>query len=72
MFDEIMLHLRLDEGLNIKKFNKKFNVDFLSYYKESIDYCLENKLIKINKNTIKTTFKGSLLLNVTLQAFLLD
>ena len=28
MFDEIMLALRLDEGLNIKMFNEKFDVDF--------------------------------------------
>ena len=36
MFDQIMLNLRLDEGLNINKFNKKFKVDFLIKYEKAI------------------------------------
>ena len=35
MFDEIMLRLRLDEGLDINKFNDKFKVDFLKKYYEA-------------------------------------
>lgn len=72
MFEQIMLNLRLDEGLNIKKFNKKFKVDFKVEYKDAIKFNLDNKLISIKDDIIKTTFKGSLLLNVCLQAFLKD
>lgn len=70
MFDEIMLRLRLDEGLNIDKFNKKFNVDFFSKYKQAIFFNKKHRLITINNNIIKTTFKGSLLLNDVLEQFL--
>lgn len=70
MFDQIMLNLRLDEGLDINAFNKRFKVDFKEKFKDAIKYNLDNKLIRITKNKIKTTFKGSLLLNVVLEAFL--
>ena len=70
MFDQIMLNLRLDEGLDITSFNKRFKVDFKEKFKDAIKYNLDNKLIKINNNKVKTTFKGSLLLNVVLEAFL--
>ena len=70
MFDEIMLRLRLDEGLDINKFNKKFKVDFKEKYQEALQFNLENKLVVIKKNILKTTLKGSLLLNDVLSAFL--
>ena len=70
MFDEIMLRLRLDEGLDINKFNKKFKVDFKAKYQEALQFNLENKLVVIKKNILKTTLKGSLLLNDVLSAFL--
>ena len=72
MFDQIMLNLRLDEGLNITKFNKKFKVDFKELYKDAIKYNLDNKLITIKNNVMKTTLKGSLLLNSILATFLND
>lgn len=70
MFDQIMLNLRLDEGLDILKFNKKFNVDFLKLNESALLQCKKYKLITIKNNTLKTTFKGSLLLNDVLQYFL--
>lgn len=70
MFDQIMLNLRLDEGLSIDKFNKKFKVDFKEKYQKAIKYNLDNKLISIKNNVVKTTLKGSLLLNVVLETFL--
>lgn len=71
MFEQIMLNLRLDEGLNIKKFNKRFNCDFYKIYENQIKLLLNNKLIKLKNNKIKTTFKGSLLLNAVLEQFML-
>lgn len=70
MFEQIMLNLRLDEGLNIDKFNRKFKVDFLKMYEKAINQCKKYKLITIKNNTLKTTFKGSLLLHDVLQFFL--
>lgn len=70
MFDQIMLNLRMDEGLNIKKFNKKFKVDFVTLYKDALMQCKKHRLITIKNDVIKTTLKGSLLLNDILEMFL--
>lgn len=44
---EVMLGLRLTSGINIKEFNKKYNVDFLKYY--NVEPLLKSKeLIKKN------------------------
>lgn len=70
MFNEIMLRLRLDEGLNIKQFNAKYKTDFMKKYKKSIEYNKKYKLISFHNDILKTTFKGSLLLNTVLETFL--
>ncbi len=70
MFDEIMLNLRLDEGLDIQRFNQKYKTNFLEKYKEAIEYNQKYKLIEFQDGKMKTTFKGSLLLNQVLEKFL--
>ena len=70
MFEEIMLRLRLNEGLDIRKYNNKYNCDFKKQYKKIIDKYLQMGLLKIEKGIIKTTFEGSLLLNSILEDFL--
>lgn len=70
MFEEIMLYLRLDEGLNLDRFYKKYNVNFIERYNKIIKELEDKKLIKITKNKLKTTFKGSLLLNQVLISFM--
>ena len=70
MFNEIMLRLRLDEGLDINHFNKKYKEDFLKKYESAILLNIKNNTLVIIENKIKTTFKGSLLLNSVLECFL--
>jgi len=70
MFEEIMLALRMDKGLSVNKFNKKYNTNFFSKYKEALDFNLKNGLLICKNNIIKTTFKGSLLLNSVLEKFM--
>jgi len=70
MFDEIMMNMRLDEGLNITKFDKKFKTNFKEKYKDAIKTNKNLKLITIKNNVMKTNFKGSLLLNSVLEEFL--
>lgn len=70
MFDQIMLNLRLDEGLNIKKFNQKFHIDFIKKYQNALNTCYKYHLLSKKNGFIKTTFKGSLLLNTILTYFL--
>ena len=70
MFEMIMLNLRMDIGMDINMFNNKFHADFESLYKDAIDELLKYKLINISEGKIKTTYKGSLLLNDVLERFL--
>lgn len=70
MFEMIMLNLRLDVGMDINKFNKIYNVNFYDKYKDAIKFLKDNKLIIIKNDIIKTTYKGSLLLNDVLEKFL--
>ena len=51
MFEEIMLALRMDKGLNIDKFNKKFNVDFVSKYKKALALTSSESGSKIPNST---------------------
>ena len=70
MEEEIFLALRLKEGLNIEKINKKFNINFLEDYKKIIKKYSELKLLeKINKN-IRLTEEGFLLSNEIMSEFI--
>lgn len=51
MFENIMMNLRLSKGMNILDFNKKYQVDFLSYYSKEIEKV--KNLISIEKNYVK-------------------
>ncbi len=70
MFEQIMLNLRLDKGLNFNEFFDKFGIVFTEKYKNELQTLKQNHLIKVYKTKIKTTFKGSLLLNQILELFM--
>ena len=70
MFEQIMLNLRLDKGLNFNEFFNKFGIVFTEKYKNELQTLKQNHLIKVYKTKIKTTFKGSLLLNQILELFM--
>ena len=53
MIETIMLALRMDEGLDIIKFNKDFDTDFLKEYATSVTKLKGLKLIKIEDNHLK-------------------
>ncbi len=46
----IMLALRLEKGLDINEFNKKFDDDFMKKFEKQIKKLQENNLIKIENN----------------------
>ena len=70
MFEQIMLNLRLDEGLNINSFNRRFKCDFNELFAAPLAYLMDQKLIYIDNNYLKTTFEGSLLLDLILEEFI--
>ena len=49
MFENIMMSLRMKDGLNIKEFNDKYNCDFESRYKKA----LSNPFIDIDCGMVK-------------------
>ena len=56
------------------KHNKTFTINVevgnLEKYKSQLNYCIANKLLVVTNSNIKTTLKGSLLLNSVLELFL--
>lgn len=58
LFEEIMLGLRLKKGLNYKRINKTYNIDFLKDKKEAIKFLLEEDLVLVSEDHIKLTVKG--------------
>lgn len=50
MFENIMMSLRMKDGLNIEEFNNKYNCDLLSKYQKAINnpnICIENGYLKV-------------------------
>lgn len=54
----IIMALRLNEGLNIDEFNKKFDEDFLKSYKKEFDKNTKLGLIKLGNNNLSLTSLG--------------
>ncbi len=69
MENEIFLALRLKEGINIKKFNKKYNINFLNKYEKIINKYEKFGLLKIENEHIKLTREGILLSNEIMSEF---
>lgn len=70
MFEEIMLRLRLTEGLSILEFNSKFNTDFYTIYDEAIFSSIADGLLMIKDDTLIATSEGIALLNLVLERFM--
>lgn len=58
LFEEIMLGLRLKEGLNYKRLNENYAIDFLKKKAEAINFLTNEALVTIEKNHLKLTLKG--------------
>ncbi len=71
IFEEIMLHLRLDKGLSLLSFQKKFHLDFLTRYQNEIEELKQKHFIRCTKTRLKTTFLSRLVLNSILEIFLI-
>lgn len=69
MFNEIMMGLRLIEGIDILAFNRKYNVDLFSYYQEAIDKYLGTYLL-VTDNYLKCSPEGIYFLNQILLDFM--
>ena len=50
--------LRLNSGIDLGEFNKKFEEDFVSLYEREIENNIKLGLIEVKGNKIKLTEKG--------------
>ncbi|MDM8534582.1 radical SAM family heme chaperone HemW [Clostridiaceae bacterium HSG29] len=58
LFEEVMLGLRLSKGINYKKLNEKYNIDFIKDHNQEVIELLEEKMIEMNNESIWITKKG--------------
>ena len=63
IFEALMMNLRLNEGIDIKRFDKRFNCSILEKYSNAIEKNLKKGLIEIKENHLKTTYQGIFVLN---------
>jgi len=59
----LMLSLRLDEGINLNEFKKRFELDFDSLYLNKLNNYFKNNILKKNNKFYKLTEKGKLFAN---------
>lgn len=59
----LMLSLRLDEGINLKEFKHRFNLDFDNLYLEKLKNYFSNNILEKNEDFYKLTNKGKLFAN---------
>ena len=50
--------LRLNSGVDIDEFEKKFNEDFFQFYDKEIEKNLKSNLILLEDNNLRLTEKG--------------
>lgn len=70
--ESIILGLRLCNGIDIKDFKKRFNIDIMKRYGRQIEELLDAGLIKKDNSAIKLTQRGRLLGNEVFWRFLPD
>ena len=72
LFETIMMGLRLKEGLNLDKINRKFNIDFKDRYKDVIKKYIDLQFVEIENQYLKPTHLGFKYLNNILIDFFED
>lgn len=68
--EEIFLGFRKTEGINTEKINKKFNIDFLKKYANTINKYVSLKYLKETNTGFKLTDNGILISNTILSEFM--
>jgi oxygen-independent coproporphyrinogen III oxidase len=58
IFESIMLGFRLNQGIDYQKFNKTFNLNFLEYFKKSIDKYTNIGFLELNETFCFLTEEG--------------
>lgn len=70
IFYQIMLNLRIKEGLNLKYLKDKFNYDLYNVKKDAIDLFIRNNLLILKDNILSCTDNGMYVLDSILKEIL--
>lgn len=70
IFENIMMSLRLKQGINIREFNKKYDISLVELYQKPIYDHIEQGNLMIEDDYLKCTEKGYPILNTILCDFL--
>ena len=70
MFNQIMMSLRLKEGLDLKKFKERYQEDACILYKEEVTRNIEKGRLMIENDYLKATQEGQYVLNDILIDFM--
>lgn len=68
--EAIFLGMRMLKGIDLVKFQDKYNVDLITKHKATVDKYQDLKLLALKDNTLKLTTNGILLSNTVLADFL--
>lgn len=69
-FEMLMMSLRKSEGLDLIEFGRRFNIEFLKSYQQSVKKNIEKGFLIIKDNHLQTTYQGMLVLNDVLIDFM--
>ncbi|MEJ8554306.1 radical SAM family heme chaperone HemW [Tepidibacter sp. Z1-5] len=58
MEEKIIMGLRMNEGIDLEKFNEGFEVDFMKIYKNEVEALKNNGLVKLENSKMCLTNKG--------------
>ena len=72
MEEEMFLGLRMNKGVNIERFNKKFDVPLNKIFGQTITYLIHRGLLKKEDQYIAMTKRGKVIGNEVFEAFLLN
>lgn len=70
MFENLMMQLRLEQGINIIEFNHRHEIDLLAHYQATINNFIEEGLLEINNGFLHATAEGRLMLHDILVEFM--
>ncbi|HQB32713.1 MAG TPA: radical SAM family heme chaperone HemW [Erysipelotrichaceae bacterium] len=70
IFEAIMMNLRMNEGIDIKEFDKRFNCNLLEKHHLAIEKNIAKGLLEVKSGFLKTTNKGIFVLNDILVDFM--
>ena len=70
MKEYVILSLRLEEGLNIAKFEKKFDTNIYDIFKHEINKLKKDELIVVKNNCLRLSKRGKEVANIVWEEFI--